>query len=146
MNGAAVRDKVNDTRVSLGFHHCPIHAIEFRDEDFNQDLVFDIDHMQASMSRKDDHRFQLQPALLMFHEVTDLCIRMDKKGLSLNGYLNTIVRLDSRSSPDGLSRYRMRVLNGGCIDFIASGYSLSHYGRAQVKEAPFLSVSERTRP
>ena len=88
------------------FHDNQIHGIAFRtadpDEgDWTSELVLDIDHIVEWIKVDAGVRFRVQPADLIFHDVTDLRLRLDgvMDGFSVAIALPWILQIDREPAP-----------------------------------------------
>jgi hypothetical protein len=67
---------------TLSWHDDTVYGLRFRigdpaRNDWTHDLVLDIDHIVEWVRDRDRMRFRVAPATLVFHGITDLCVRMD---------------------------------------------------------------------
>ncbi len=67
---------------TLSWHDDSVYGLSFRvgdpaRNDWTHDLVLDIDHVVAWVREGDRIRFRVAPATLVFHGITDLCVRID---------------------------------------------------------------------
>ena len=111
-----------------------IRAPDAEARDWRSELILDLDHIVEWICAPNSKaQFRVAPATLVFHDVTDLAVRLDMSGtvpLALNEW--SIAAIDSSPAPHpgqapALPYYRWRIAlnvpSNGEIAFGASGYT-----------------------
>ena len=125
------------------YHDNVIHSVEFVDEAYETNLVLDIDYISEWLREGSQYKFRMSAAHLVFSEVSDLSIRIDKPGFTQNGYLDTILDIRQKENTGGRTVYSILLLSENSIEFVASGSSLSTYGPEVVSENQYLTKDQR---
>ncbi len=125
------------------FHDNTIHSIEFIDEDFETNLILNIDHITEWVQLKESCKFKVAPAQLTFRKVSDLNIQISKPGFTIGTYMETILDIVKDSLPGNRYEYTIKLLNGNFIKFNACSYDLTLNGKPRLKTEQQLTCSER---
>ena len=127
------------------YHDNPIHSIEFVDENYNTDLVLDIDYIAEWINSKGNYQFKISPAYLTFKGVSNLNIRINKPALTQHGYLETILDIKTKLQDNGSTKYTIILLPDSYIEFCSSGSTLEIEKQEYIKDVQYLTKAERKR-
>jgi len=130
--------------MEMNFHDNTVHGIEFIDEEYSCLFVMNIDHILEWIKEESKFSFRIQPAKLIFSDVSAFSIKMEKVGLTMNSYMDTILSIDSTPvEGKNCSKYVIVLLGGNRIELESSGFELAIFGGSVVKTEQFLTKSER---
>ena len=127
------------------FHDNPIHSIEFIDEDYNTDLILDIDYITEWIECDGKYQFKISPAFLTFTEVSDLKINILKTDLTQNGYLETILDMKTEKLDNGSTKHTIVLMSNNYIEFCAKAKVLDVSTTELIKDVQYLTKAERKR-
>ncbi len=127
------------------YHDNPIHSIEFIDENYNTDLVLDIDYISEWINADGNYQFRISPAYLTFKEVSNLNICINKPALTQHGYLETILDIKTKLLESGSTKYTISLLPDSYIEFCSSGSTLEIEKKEFIKNVQYLTKAERER-
>ena len=130
---------------NFSFHDNAIHSIEFVDENYDTDLVLDIDYISEWVNNDGQISFNLSPAYLIFQGVSDLTINIDKPSLTQHSYLETILDIEVSPAKQSNSRFVITLLSKNHIKFTASGCKLDISNIKLNKKVQHLTKHERKR-
>jgi hypothetical protein len=136
------------------WHDNAIHGFHIREGEDNcgGELDFDIDYILEWLAPEDNSfNFRVAPAMLTFHDVSDLVISINYAKLPAAVQPMTIheIHREVITYPNGYLSYKWNVeLNWpleGFISFDASGFTQAIYGQQIVSGAQYLQPSERVK-
>ena len=143
----------------VSWHDNLIYALHIRApdadaRDWRSELILDIDHIVEWICAPEGKaQFRVAPATLVFHDVTDLVVRLDMSGavpLALNEW--SIAAIGSSPAPHpgqapALPYYRWRIAlnlpSNGEIAFGASGYTQTLRAEPVLTDNQRLPATER---
>ncbi len=133
----------------LGWHDCPVHALWIVEGDDNTgtgELILDLDYILEWINRGDVFHFRIAPAVLRFHEVSDLRIELDYSGWAFGPFPLDGIEREPVTCPNGHTSFRwILYVNwpGGRISFDSPGFTQRLTGPAIVVDRQALRASER---
>jgi hypothetical protein len=133
----------------MSWHDCHVHGLRITEGEHGAgELEFDLDYILEWRCEQEDYSFVVAPAILRFHQVTDLRVAIDWSAPSAALGPFSLEGIERRSQPH--PRYTATVwnlqINGprGSIQFESRGFTQSTWGREVLTKRQCLAPSERS--
>ena len=133
----------NNLIENATYHDNTIHSIEFIDEDYETNLMLEIDYISEWKERNDKYSFEISPATLIYKDVSNLEIKISKPGFTQESYLDVILDITTKEINGNRYKYVIKLLNDNYMQFEAKGSELIIRGKALLKSEQHLTTSER---
>jgi hypothetical protein len=136
------------------WHDNAIHGFHIREsgDNCNGELDFDIDYILEWLAPENNSfSFRVAPAMLTFHDVSDLIISINYAKITAAVQPMTIheIRREVINYANGFSSFKWMIeINwplDSFISFEASGFTQKMYGQQVASGAQYLQPSERVR-
>ena len=133
---------------SMSWHDCHVHAIRVTEgQNGSGELELDLDYIVEWIKQPEGITFRLIPAVLQFHEVTDLKVQLDwaTPTAALGPFsLDRIERVSIQRAHYTATTWCLHVnWPSGSIAFEAAGFVQEAWGREVVSRNQYLRRSER---
>lgn len=119
------------------FHDNFIHGLSYIDEDFQNNLVLDIDHIKEWHCETSPCTFLLCPSHLVFKDVSHMKISIQKKQRTLESYLGVILDIHVSILEGDRKVYRIEMAGEDYIEVQAECFELCSWGE------PITSTEQR---
>lgn len=131
----------------LTWHDNTLHSISLVDENFNNDLILDIDYIMEWKNVDGVYQFLIAPAHLIFHEVSALRINLVQDEMqTMFSYLSTINSISREALDRGRYRWVIHLLGieHSSISFDSSGFTLNSYKEPIISAIQHLTTKQRS--
>jgi len=138
---------------NMSWHDNIIHSISIVDENYESNLILGIDFITEWICENNKCQFLIAPAKLVFHDVKDFQLVINKKSLIMNSYLGLIIdKIIRESTPnkDKTSEHwrfkfcKLDLESNNCeLSFVSTGFTQTILKEPILKNEQTLIASER---